>query len=125
MWSEQYRKGFFSNKRKLRFNRHTRMGWKQSRDGAVMNICDIRNNMEHLDIKGKIIDYNRWMIVLDDKSGRTFIRYKRRGKTREEWQKMLEQIKIGNNVSIQDCYSVNYSGILQLKMSPKGRITML
>ena len=90
-----------------------------------MDICDIRSNMGHVNIKGKIVNFNRWMIVIDDKSGRTFVRYKRSRRTGEEWQKMLEQIKIGNLVSVQDCCSVNYSGILQLKLSPKGRITAL
>lgn len=88
-----------------------------------MDICDIRSNMEHVNIEGKIVNFNRWMIVIDDKSGRTFVRYNRRGKTREEWRKVLEQLKIGSYVSVQDCYSVNYSGIIQLKLTPNGQIT--
>ena len=90
-----------------------------------MNISDIRNNMGNVNIEGKIVNFNRWMIAIDDKSGRTFVRYNRRGRTREDWQKMLGQIKIGSHVSIQDCFSVSYSGIIQLKIAPKGRITTL
>jgi len=81
--------------------------------------------MEHVNIEGTIVNFNKWMIVVDDNSGRAFVRYNRRGRTREAWQKMLGQIKIGNRVSIRDCYSVSYSGILQLKISPKGQITVL
>ena len=90
-----------------------------------MDISEIRDNMEHVTIEGMIINFDRHVIVIDDKSGRTFVRYNRRGRMREAWQKMLEQIKIGNRIRVQDCYSVNYSGILQLKMNSKSFITTL
>jgi len=101
------------------------LDWGISQEEISMDISDIHRNMEHVNIEGEIVNFNRWMIVIDDKSGRIFVRHNRSRRTEEEWQKMLEQIKIGNLVSIQDCYSVNYSGIIQLKLSPKGRITLL
>jgi hypothetical protein len=113
--------GFFSTAIRLSWY----VGLRHSQEEILVNIGDIRNNMGSVNIEGKIVNFNRWMIAIDDKSGQTFVRYNRGGRTREEWQKMLEQIKIGNLVSIQGCYSVNYSGIIQLKLTPTGRITLL
>ena len=80
-----------------------------------MRIADIEKGMRHVNIEGKIINMDGYMLVVDDESGRTFVRYSRRN--------LENQIEKGNYVKIHDCQAVNYSGILQLKMQPKGRIT--
>ncbi len=79
-----------------------------------MRIADLENGMRHVNIEGKIVDMNSYMLVVDDESGRTFVRYSRRN--------LENQIETGNRVRIYDCQTVTYSGILQLKMQPNGRI---
>ena len=81
----------------------------------TMRIADIENGMRHVNIEGKIVNMDGYMLVVDDDSGRTFVRYSRRN--------LENQIEKGSHVKIHDCLVVNYSGILQLKMHPKGRIT--
>jgi len=79
-----------------------------------MRIADIENGMRHVNIEGKIVNMDSYMLVIDDESGRTFVRYSRRN--------LENPIKTGNYVKIYGCQAVRYSGILQLKMQPKGRI---
>jgi len=79
-----------------------------------MRIGDIENGMRHVNIEGKIVNMNCYMLVVDDESGRTFVRYSRRN--------LENPVEIGNHVKIYNCQAVNYSGILQLRMERKGRI---
>jgi len=81
-----------------------------------MRIGDIENRMRHVNIEGKIVDMNNYMLVVDDESGRIFVRY--------SWRNLKNPVKIGNHVKIYDCQAVNYSGILQLRMEHKGRIDL-
>jgi len=81
-----------------------------------MRIADIQNGMRHVNIEGKVVNMNNYMLVIEDDSGRTFVRYSRRN--------LEEQIETGNHVRIYDCEAVCYSGILQLKMRPSGRIAL-
>jgi len=81
-----------------------------------MRIVDIENGMRHVNIEGKIVNMDRYMLVVDDESGRTFVRYSRKN--------LETRIETGNYVKIRDCQAVTYSGILQLKMQPKGRISL-
>jgi len=82
----------------------------------MMRIADIENGMRHVNIEGKIVNMNGYMLVVDDESGRTFVRYSRRN--------LENQIETGNHVRIHDCQAVCYSGILQLRMQPGGRIAL-
>lgn len=82
-----------------------------------MKISDIENGMRRVNIEGKIVDMNRYMLVVDDETGRMFVRYSRRN--------LKTQVEIGNRVRINDCQAVNYSGILQLRMGSKGYIALL
>jgi len=81
-----------------------------------MTIGDIEKEMRHVSIEGKIVNMDRYMLVVDDESGRTFVRYSRRN--------LKNQVETGNRVRIYDCQAVNYSGILQLRMGPKGHIDL-
>lgn len=81
-----------------------------------MRIRDIQNGMRNVYVEGKIVDMNGHMLVLDDESGRTFVRYSQRN--------LENQIETGNIVRIHDCQAVNYSGILELRMGSKGRIAL-
>jgi hypothetical protein len=58
---------------------------------------------------------NPFMIVLEDETGRTFVRYRTRN--------VIDPISIGDYVDVQNCTVVNYSGILQVRVEPSGRIT--
>lgn len=80
----------------------------------MMRIADIEKGMRHVNIEGKIVNMNGYMLVVDDESGRTFVRYSRRN--------LEKQIETGNHVRIYNCQAVNYSGILQLRVQPSGRI---
>lgn len=81
-----------------------------------MRIADIENGMRHVNIEGTIVNMNSYMLVVDDESGRMFVRYSRRN--------LENQVRTGNRVRIHDCQAICYSGILQLKMQPKGRIVL-
>jgi RNase P/RNase MRP subunit p29 len=81
-----------------------------------MRIADIENGMRHVNIEGKIVNMNGYMLVVDDESGRTFVRYSRRN--------LEKQIEKGNRVRISNCQAVSYSGILQLRIQPNGHIAV-
>ncbi len=81
-----------------------------------MRIADIQNGMRHVNIEGKVVNMNNYMLVIEDDSGRTFVRYSPKN--------LEEQIETGNHVRISDCEAVCYSGILQLKMRSSGRIAL-
>ncbi len=79
-----------------------------------MRISDIHTGMRNVCVEGKVINMNNFMLVVDDESGRIFVRYSHRN--------LENQIEKGNKVKIFNCQAVSYSGILQLKMGHKGHI---
>ncbi len=79
-----------------------------------MKISDISIGMRKLNLQGKIIDMNGFMIVLDDGSGRTFVRYRARN--------VDTQIEPGDSIRVQNCRVVKYSGILQVRLERDGCI---
>jgi len=81
-----------------------------------MRISDVQSGMRKVSVEGKIINMNGYMLVVDDESGRIFVRYSQRN--------LGSQIKKGNTVKIYDCQAVSYSGILQLKTGHKGHIVL-
>jgi len=82
----------------------------------AMKISDIQNGMRNVCVEGKIVNMNNFMLVVDDDSGRIFVRYSHRNLER--------QVEKGNAVKICNCQAVNYSGILQLRTGHKGQITL-
>ncbi len=81
-----------------------------------MKIEDIRNGTRNIHIEGKIVDMNQFMLVIEDESGRTFVRY--------NYRNLAQPIKKGDYVKIDNGQAVNYSGILQLKLPRNGSITI-
>jgi RNase P/RNase MRP subunit p29 len=79
-----------------------------------MKISDIQTGMKRVSVEGKIVNMNGYMLVVDDESGRIFVRYSHRN--------VASEIKKGSTVKIHDCQAVSYSGILQLKTGHKGHI---
>lgn len=90
-----------------------------------MDIKDIRQGMGNVDIKGKIVDMNRWMLSVNDRTGQIFVRYRRNYRTPDKWQKLQANLKIGKNVKITNCEVVFYHGILQLELARKGEVFSL
>lgn len=90
-----------------------------------MNISEIRPGMGNVDIEGKIVGMNEFMLAVNDKTGQTFVRYSRSYRSEDEWRKLQANLKIGNYVKITNCEVVNYHGILQLKLTRKGQIILL
>ncbi|MFH1327262.1 MAG: hypothetical protein ABIH76_00180 [Candidatus Bathyarchaeota archaeon] len=88
-------------------------------------ISEIHQYMRDIDIKGKIVDMNAFMLLVNDKTGQTFIRYSQKFRSANERRMLLENLKIGNNVKITNCEVVNYHGILQLRLTRKGQITKI
>jgi len=82
-----------------------------------MKIGEIAVGMRKVTLQGKIVDMNGFMIVLDDGSGRTFIRYRAKD--------LDTQIKTGDRIQVQNGRVVNYSGILQIRLERGGRIVNL
>jgi RNase P/RNase MRP subunit p29 len=78
-------------------------------------IDEIRNGMRNIHIEGKIVDMNQFMLVLDDETGRTFVRY--------NYRNLVKPVQKGDYVKIDNGQAVNYSGILQLKLPRNGVIT--
>lgn len=83
-------------------------------DGG-MRIEEIRNGMRNIHIEGKIVDMNQFMLVLDDETGRTFVRY--------NFRNLVKPVQKGDYVKVDNGVAVNYSGILQLKLPRNGLIT--
>jgi len=79
-----------------------------------MKISDISVGMRKVNLQGKIADMNGFMIVLDDGSGRTFVRYREKD--------LDSRIKTGDRIQVLRCHVVNYSGILQVRLERSGRI---
>ena len=79
-----------------------------------MKIEEIENGMRNVNIEGKIANMNHFMLVVDDGSGRAFVRYR--------YRNLKNRLLKGSFVEIRGCLAVEYSGILQLKMNHKGQI---
>jgi len=90
-----------------------------------MNICEISLGMKNADVEGKIVDKNDFMLLVSDKTGKIFVRYWRDYRPKEEWQKLLSNLKIGNKVKIINCDAVKLQGILQLKLTRKGQVALI
>lgn len=58
---------------------------------------------------------NQFMLVLDDETGRTFVRY--------NYRNLAQPVQKGDYVKVDNGVAVNYSGILQLKLPRNGSIT--
>jgi len=82
-----------------------------------MNICEIQNGMKKINIEGRIVNMNEFMLVLDDGSGSTFVRYNMRN--------LAQPVRKGDHVSVKSGDVVNYSGILQVKLSRGSSITLV
>ncbi len=82
-----------------------------------MKICEIQNGMKKVNIEGKIVNMNEFMLVLDDGSGSTFVRYNMRN--------LVQPVRKGDRVSVKSGDVVNYSGILQVKLSRGSSITLV
>ena len=78
-------------------------------------VDEIRNGMRNVHIEGKIIDMNQFMLVIEDETGKTFVRY--------NYRNLAKPVQKGDYVKIDNAEVVNYSGILQLKLSRNGSIT--
>ena len=89
----------------------------------ITKIGSISKLMSNVTIEGNIVNFNGFMIVVDDESGRTFVRYRKYLKSNDKWHESLNQIKIGNLVRIENCEPVCYHGIIQLKMNKKSHIS--
>jgi hypothetical protein len=81
-----------------------------------MRIDEIRNGMRNIHIEGKIADMNQFMLVVEDETGKTFVRY--------NYRHLVKPIQKGDYVKIDNCEAVNYSGILQLKLPRNGSISL-
>lgn len=73
--------------------------------------------MKNIHIEGKIVNMNEYMLVIEDGSGQTFVRY--------SWRNLAGPVEKGNFVRASNCVAVNYSGILQLKVDRNGRIALI
>jgi len=82
-----------------------------------MRISEIAAGMRKVNLQGKIVDMNGFMIVLDDGSGRTFVRYRAKD--------LDTQVKTGDRIQVLNGRVVNYSGILQIRLERGGRIVNL
>jgi RNase P/RNase MRP subunit p29 len=71
--------------------------------------------MRNLHIEGKIVDMNQFMLVIEDETGKTFVRY--------NYRNLAKPVQKGDYVKIDNAEAVNYSGILQLKLPRNGTIT--
>jgi len=79
-----------------------------------MKINEIRVGMRKITLYGKITDMNPFMIVLEDSTGKAFVRYRSRN--------VIDPIKIGDYVTFRNGRVVEYSGIIQIRVEPSGRI---
>ena len=90
-----------------------------------MNICEIRPGMGNVDIEGNIVDKNSFMMLIRDKTGQIFFRYRKKFMPRVEWQRLRYDLEIGNKVKITNCDAVNWQGILQLKLADQGNVILI
>jgi len=71
--------------------------------------------MRNIHLEGKIVDMNQFMLVIDDETGRTFVRY--------NYRNLAKPVQKGDYVRVDNGEAVNYSGILQVKLPRNGSIT--
>ena len=90
-----------------------------------MDICEICLGMENVDIEGKIVDKNNFMLLIRDKTGQIFFRYRTKFLPRVVWQKIRDDLDIGNKVKITSADAVKYGGIFQLKLTRKGQVALI
>ncbi len=90
-----------------------------------MNICEIRLGMENVDIEGNIVDKNSFMMLIKDKTGQIFVRYRTKFMPRVKWQKIHYDLEIGNKVKITNADAVKYGGIFQLTLTRKGQVALI
>jgi len=93
-------------------------------EGIAVNICEIRPYMGSVDIEGEIVDMNAFMLALNDRTGQIFVRYYQKYGPTEEQKKLKANLKIGNIVKITNCQVVNYHGIIQLRLTRKGEVSL-
>ncbi|MFH0848959.1 MAG: hypothetical protein V1857_05610 [archaeon] len=80
-----------------------------------IRIDDIDAGMRNIAIEGKIINMNPWMLVIEDESGQTFVRYRQRN--------LKAPVAIGDTVKIKNARAVEWSGVLQLKLDANGEVS--
>ncbi len=80
----------------------------------LLRIENLDTGMRNIAIEGKIVNMNPWMLVIEDDSGQAFVRYRQRN--------LKTPIMIGDRVKIKNARSVQWSGILQLKLDSNGEV---
>lgn len=80
----------------------------------TLRISDVTEGMKNVQIAGKILNMNTFMLVIDDGSGQIFVRYNQRHIT--------NPLNKGDYVTVQNCKVVKYSGILQTTMQRNGQV---
>ena len=85
--------------------------------GLRLKIKDISDGVRNVSIQGKIVDMNAFMILLDDGSGKIFVRYRSRD--------LADPLAIGDRIRVQKCRARIYSGILEIRLERSGRIIKL
>ncbi len=73
--------------------------------------------MRNVYLEGEIKDMNEHMLVVADETGRIFVRYRP--------THLANPVKTGNLVRIQSGDAVVWGGILQIRLGPKGRISLV
>jgi hypothetical protein len=92
---------------------------------GFVNICEIRSGMKDTNIEGKIVDMNKFMLLMKDRTGQIFVRYWRNFRSMEDWADLKSKLEIGNNIKIANCDAVDIHGILQLKLTRKGQVNLI
>ncbi len=80
-----------------------------------VRIDDIDAGMRNVSIEGKVVNMNPWMLVIEDESGQTFVRYRQRN--------LKTPVVIGDTVKIKNARAVEWSGVLQLKLDANGEVS--
>ncbi|OGD54887.1 hypothetical protein A3K80_01560 [Candidatus Bathyarchaeota archaeon RBG_13_38_9] len=85
--------------------------------GLRVKIKDISDGIRNVSIQGKIVDMNAFMILLDDETGKIFVRYRSRD--------LADSLAIGDRIRVQKCHGRVYAGILEIRLERSGRIIKL
>lgn len=81
----------------------------------LVRVEDLDVGMRNIVIEGKVVNMNPWMLVVEDESGQTFVRYRQRN--------LKTPVEIGDWVKVKNARTVQWSGILQLKLDSNGEIS--
>ena len=81
---------------------------------TLLRIENLDSGMRNVAIEGKVVNMNPWMLVIEDESGQAFVRYRQRN--------LKTPVVIGDRVKIKNARTVNWSGILQLKLDSNGEV---